>query len=180
MGNRGQASIEFIFVLLFMLVIVMGIIVPLGQKLQHSLDDVGRAGSVAKGVSQFDSAFRMMVGSNSDSRQIVSVFLPKGSTFVCDPVKNDVNITLPLHLNVFNSDGSVPSSCIQLLGSGDFLMECSKKITLPPNTDLHCGGSGIDDYAIETGAVGFAQSFRIGVKYTSTMFPPYVIDVNTG
>jgi hypothetical protein len=180
MFQKGQASIEFVLVLVFMLVLITGIIVPLSQRIQFSLDDVGRAAAVSEGVKQLESTFGLMTGMNGDGKQQLSVFLPKGSVLLCDPAGDDLNITLPLHFSVFNSDGSIPPSCIQNAISTPFAMECQKKVVIPPSSDLHCGGSSTESFVIETGAAGFAQSFWVGVDYLSGPSPLYTIDVNAG
>ncbi len=183
MRSRGQASIEFIFVMVFMFVIIAGIILPLSQSFQSSLTDVGRAGSVSSGVKQVEYTLRLLSGTNAKGKQVVGIFLPRDTSFLCDPSLDDVNISLPLALSVFNTDGSVPPSCVLQEESSPYAMICEKSVPIPSSVDITCGGSSVDSFVIETGGVGFTQSFTFQAEYTPSALPPslpYVIDIRPG
>jgi hypothetical protein len=179
MHSRGQASIEFIFVLVFMFVLLVGVILPLGLKFQSSLDDVGRAGAVASGVKQVQYTLGLMTSTHAGGRQVVGFFIPRDSNFSCDPSGNTLSVSLPLALPVFDTNGSVPSSCVQLTDDPSYSMRCVKQILVPFSVDLTCGGSATDSFVIETGGAGFTQDFAFGSTYNSLQPKPYVIDVRT-
>lgn len=180
MHSRGQASIEFIFVLVFMFVIIVGVILPLSQTFQSSLDDVGRAGSLSGGVKQVEYSLRLLTNTHAPGKQVVGIFIPRDSNFSCDPVADELSMTLPLALPVFNTDGSVPSSCTLLSDSSAYAMVCEKQVAVPSSVDLRCGASTTLPFLIETGGAGFTQSFTFESTYDALAVPPYVVDIRTG
>lgn len=173
---RGQASLEFILVLVFMLVIMAAIIVPLGQRSQYALEDVSKAGFVSSAISRIDNTITSMTIIPGSSRQLVDIYLPKGVSFVCNPAgtDNNVGIIFPLNSPVFDSTGNVPPDCVDNSPSP---MLCTKYFVFPSYVDLHCQGDSAQGYRVDTGQVGFSQQFRITGRQTT---PPlsYIIDFN--
>ena len=104
-GSRGQASLEFILVLIFMLVIMAAVVVPLGQRVQFAMDDVSKVGFADAGLKVIASSISNMTIIPGDSRQIVDIYLPKGSTFFCNNNGKNVGITFPLNPDVFDATG---------------------------------------------------------------------------
>lgn len=180
MHSRGQASIEFIFVLVFMFVLLVGVILPLGQTFQSSLDDVGRAGSLSSSVKQIEYTFRLLTSTHADGQQSIGVFIPRDSNFSCNPQTDTITMSLPLALDVFKTDGGVPSSCVELSDSSEYAMVCTKNIPLPPSVDITCAGDNTLPFVIETGGLGFTQTFTLESSFTASPVPSYTVDVRTG
>lgn len=180
MHSRGQASIEFIFVLVFMFVLLVGVILPLGQTFQSSLDDVGRAGALSSSVKQLEYSFALLASTQASGKQVVGVFIPRDSNVTCNPTTNVLQFSLPLALPVFNTDGTTPSSCVDLGDDSEYSMVCTKTVALPSTIDLTCEGEAALPFTLETGGLGFTQSVTLDSVYTATGTPPYVIDLRTG
>lgn len=180
MSSRGQASIEFIFVLVFMFVIIVGVILPLSQTFQSSMDDVGRAGSLSGSVKQVEYSLRLLTNTHASGKQSVGVFIPRDSNFSCDPVADELMMSLPLALPVFNTDGTVPSTCTLITDPTDYAMVCEKLIVIPDSVDLRCGASTSIPFVLETGGAGFTQTFTFESTYDALIDPPYVVDIRTG
>jgi len=178
-ASRGQASLEFVLVLIFMLVIMSAIIVPLGQRSQNALDDVSKAGFASSGLSHVEYTISNMLLVPGGSRQIIDVFLPVGATFSCDPVANLVNITFPLNRDVFDITGTAPPECVDNVSPNiPPEMVCTKAFVFPAYANLHCQGDPSSGYMIETGQNGFTQRFNIHSYYISGSSTSYVVDFN--
>jgi hypothetical protein len=180
MDFKGQASIEFIFVLVFMFVLLVGVILPLGQTFRSSLDDVGRAGSLSSSVKQVEYSLRLLTNTQASGQQEVSVFIPRNSNFTCDPGTDELSMSLPLALPVFTTEGIVPASCVELDADPVYAMICEKAILVPDDVDLRCGSSTSLPFVLETGGAGFTQTLILESTYDGALSPPYVVDVRTG
>jgi uncharacterized protein (UPF0333 family) len=178
-SSRGQASLEFVLVLIFMLVIMSAVIVPLGQRSQNALEDVSKAGFARSGLSHIEYTISNMLLVPGDSRQIIDIYLPEGTIFSCDPVLNDVNITFPLNRDVFEITGAVPSECVDNIAPNTPPeMVCSKTFDFPSYADLHCQGDPNNGYDVSTGQNGFTQRFNIRSYYVPGPIISYEVDFN--
>lgn len=164
MDNSGQASIEFILVLLFMLVMVISIVIPLGQTMQNALQDVSTVGSLSSGSSKIQQSISLLTSIPGDSRQVMDIYLPRDTNWLCDPAKNEITITFALNSKVFDLNGSVPANCTDSVTSK---MTCVKRIVVSPH-DLSCQGQAVANFGLEVSGAGFSQRFAIGSKYQST------------
>lgn len=179
---KGQASLEFILVLIFMLVIVSAVVVPLGQRAQFAMDDVSKAGFADAGLKLISVVVENITLAPGNSRQVVDIYLPPGSFFNCTNVSGTLEILFPLNSDVYDATGNVPVNCDEdpdpLLTNATML--CSKSYVFPLSTTLRCQGDSQPSgtFSIQTGQVGFSQHFKIESKYDSASFPPYVIDFN--
>ncbi len=179
---KGQASLEFILVLIFMLVIMGSVVAPLGQRAQFALDDVSKAGFADAGLKVIRSVVGNMTLVPGNSRQLVDVYLPPGSFFACSNKDNNVGIIFPLNSDVFDATGNAPVNCVEnpdpLLTSSAML--CSKSFIFPPSATLRCQGDPLllGSFVIQTGQVGFSQHFKLESRYDSSSSPAYIIDFN--
>lgn len=179
-NSRGQASIEFILVLIFMLVVVSGVIVPLGQRLQFALEDVSRAGNVSAAHSHIEADMAALLSTPSDGLLIRDLYLPKGASLNCKPTEGSIDLTFSLNRSVFRLDGSVPPSCTQNPSGSAIAMFCTLRLAVPADATLECQGSPTDSFTVDTGAAGFTQRFSVGSTYTSGNPGTFVIDFSTG
>jgi hypothetical protein len=177
-ASRGQASLEFILVLIFMLVIMAAVVVPLGQRAQFALEDVSKTGFVSSALHRAEFTISTMTSIPGGSRQNIDFFLPRGTSFVCNPVDNNVGIIFPLNTDVFDSTGSVPVNCTDFPSPAFPSMSCTKYVVFPPSADLHCQGETDTSYLIDAGQNGFTQTFTIRGYYSASGSPPYIIDFN--
>jgi len=177
--SRGQASLEFILVLIFMLVIVGAVIVPMGQRAQSALQDVSTAGFADAGLSRLDTVFRAISSTPGPVRQTPEIFIPAGVGLLCDRSSRQVSIIFPLRRSVFDATGNVPSSCIET-SSLITPMSCTKSLTLPAYVDLRCQGSADPSasFLLESGQRGFTQRFRVVARYFPSAPFRYVVDFN--
>lgn len=179
---KGQASLEFILVLIFMLVIVSAVVVPLGQRAQFAMDDVSKAGFADAGLKLIGSVVGNITLAPGNSRQVVDIYLPPGSYFNCTNSNRTVEILFPLNSDVYDATGTAPVNCDEnppaALTSAAML--CSKSFVFPSSVKLQCQGDPLltGKFSIQTGQVGFSQHFKIESKYDSAVFPPYSIDFN--
>ncbi len=178
-GSRGQASLEFILVLIFMLVIMAGVVVPLGQRAQFALDDVSKVGFADAGLKLIGSTVNNMLMVPGTSRQIIDVYLPKGSSFFCSNRDKNVGFTIPLNTDVFDVTGQAPLNCDENPSDPSIAMLCSKGFQFPSFTTLQCQGDPDPDasFTISAGQSGFSQGFRIISRY-NTGGSIYLIDFN--
>lgn len=177
-SSRGQASLEFILVLIFMLVIMAAVVVPLGQRAQFALEDVSKTGFASSALHRAEFTLSTIASIPGGSRQNIDFFLPRGTSFVCNPVDDEVGIIFPLNTDVFDSTGSVPLNCTDFPSPSIPSMSCTKYVVLPPSVDLHCQGDIDSNYYIDAGQNGFTQTFTIRGYYTASGSPPYIIDFN--
>lgn len=177
--ESGQASIEFILVLIFMLIVVTGIILPLGQRLQMALDDVSKIGSVSTGLKRLSGNFDAALATNGDSKQFLDFFLPKGTSLTCDPVAKTVSVDVPIHTPVYNLDGTEISECQPYnTPPADPAMICTKTYAVPTSVTFKCQGSLQNSFALEAGAAGFSQRLRVTANYGGSP-PTYTINFST-
>lgn len=181
MNARGQASLEFILVLIFMLVIMVAVMVPLGQRVEHAMDDVSKTGFVDAGLKIISSTTGTMINTPGSSRQLIDIYLPKGSSFFCDNSDNNVGITFPLNSDVFDATGNAPVNCIENPSDPAIAMLCSKGVQFPSFVELRCQSNPIptSSFIIDTGQTGFSQKFRILSTYFPGGNPRYIIDFNS-
>lgn len=186
--QKGQASIEFVLILLLALIIVMTIIVPLGERLQQSMEDVAKVGSLTSDLERIDQLFATL-GAQQDANasQTITLFLPKHSRFICVPGNSStgyLSVATQLYRPVFNYDGSDISGS---LGPQNLLVhgcsaatvtpyECARQILLPDRfNQLLCNAESRTPFIVQSGSRGFSQTLRIDVVYPqSGSFP----DVN--
>ncbi len=179
-GSRGQASLEFILVLIFMLVIMAAVVVPLGQRVQFAMDDVSKVGFADAGLKVIASSISNMTIIPGDSRQIVDIYLPKGSTFFCNNNGKNVGITFPLNSDVFDATGQAPADCVENPSDPAIAMLCSKDFVFPSFVELRCQGDAAPDasFTLDVGQSGFTQTFRMAGRYFSSGNFRYIIDFN--
>ncbi len=180
MNHSGQASMEFVLVLVFMLVIVAAIVLPLGQTLQYALEDVSVTGHISSGINRIESSVSTMTIIPGNSRQDLDFFLPGNTRVLCNSVDNNVGFYFELKTSVFDASGAVPAGCTEN-GIGSVpAMSCVKYYVFPPSADLRCQGSATDEFVLESGQTGFSQNFRLGSKYAPGIpnVPSYTIDLN--
>jgi uncharacterized protein (UPF0333 family) len=183
MDARGQASFEFILVLMFVLTIVIVLIVPLGQTTQQAMEDVFRASTVASNLRSVDNAISLARIQGAASQQTFSLYLPKDSNVDChistganDPAQ--VRFAIQFSKKVFDAGGSVPAGCIDL-GAASTQMTCTKSVRIPSNFIFTCQGAA-QDYSINAADRGYAQPFRL--NYIPSTVAPFIptIDFSVG
>lgn len=181
-SSRGQASLEFILVLIFMLVIIVAVIVPLGQRIQFAMEDVSKVSFSDAGLNLIQSTLNNLLLSPGTSRQFVDVYLPKGSSLACDNLTGSINITFPLNTDVFDATGSIPLDCSDNTDpfKPTVAMFCSKSVSFPASAELRCQGDALSTggFLLETGQAGFSQRFRMFARYFPGGTPLYVVDFN--
>lgn len=180
MRARGQASIEFVLVLIFMLVIVSAVVLPLGQRMQYAMEDVSSAGFISRGLDRVVSTTNLMSAVPGGTRLTIEVYFPSNTTFVCNPLDNNVGFIFPLHTDVFDAGGQPPVECDETFSTPEYGMRCSKYFVFPPTIDLHCQGNALTGYAVDSGEFGYAQSFIMRSKFVAGNSPPYTLDFNAG
>ncbi len=184
MNARGQASIEFVLVLLFMLVMLLSIVFPLGQTMQNALTDVRTVGSLSAGLTKIDHTISLFTSISGNNRQVLDLYLPPDTNWLCDPVGNKISVTFMLNNPVYNLDGTVPSMCKdpsdQTANPGLQHMICTKTIDVAPY-DLSCQGDKTKNFGLEVSSSGFAQRFAVGTIYSTpppTFAPIFEVDFN--
>ena len=168
MHSRGQASIEFVLVLVFMLAIIVSVILPLGEKARFAMEDVAQIGSVSPGLQQFQAGMGRMLSADSNAVQRISIYLPKGSVYTCQPGTNPsspssgIQFTLSFHSKIFTPAGDIPPGCADALDG----MSCVKSISIPSGIIFRCQGLPSTPQTIEAGESGFLQPFVMGYHAT--------------
>ncbi len=168
MNARGQASIEFVLVLVFMLAIIASVILPLGEKARFAMEDVSQVGSVSPGLQQFQSTLTRILSADSNAVQHISIYFPPASTYLCRPGTNPVSppagiqFTFSFHSKIFTAAGDIPPGCVDALEG----MSCAKFIPIPDGIVFRCQGLPSTLQTIEAGESGFLQSFAMGYHNT--------------
>ncbi len=173
MNTKGQASIEFVLVLMFMLVMVLSIVIPLGQKMQNALDDVRTVGSLSAGLTKIENTKSLFLSIPGDNSQLLDIYLPPDTNWLCNPAANEISVTFALNSPVYNNDGSVPDGCKDpndIAYPGLLLMTCTKFVEIASPHILSCQKSS-EDFGLEVGSSGFTQRFVLATTYDSVSDP---------
>ncbi len=163
-GQRGQASFEFILVLLFVLTILMVLILPMGQSTQRAMEDVFRASMLSRNMSQLDSALERAQLQGSDSLQPLEWYLPRDSNVLCHIASspsdvNRISFTVLFSKKVFQASGVTIPGCVDDPNSN--FMPCTKSIVFPSSLALRCQQSAVVDFFLNAEEKGFNQSFAL-------------------
>lgn len=172
MGSRGQASFEFILVLLFVLTILMVLILPMGQNTQRAMEDVFRASTLSRNMSQLESAFERAQLQGSDSLQPLEWYLPKDSNVLCHFATsasdvNRISFTVLFSKKVFQASGANIPGCVD--DPLALSMPCTRTIIIPSTIALQCQQSSTTDFFLNAEEKGFYQPFAL--RYTAPVAP---------
>lgn len=179
LGTRGQASFEFILVLLFVLTILMVLILPMGQSTQRAMEDVFRASTLSRNMSQLESALERAQLQGSDSLQPLEWYLPRDSNVLCHFATspsdvNRISFTVLFSKKVFQASGINIPGCVD--DPNALTMPCTRSIILPPQLALQCQQSATTDFFLNAEEKGFNQPFAL--RYTPPAPPATVATVD--
>jgi len=86
LGKKGQASIEFIFLIIIILVYIHAILYPTVTYATSAANDAKRISEASFAAQKLADAINYVSSSSGDSVQILSVFIPKEATISCSSV----------------------------------------------------------------------------------------------
>lgn len=94
LGKKGQASIEFIFLVIIILVYIHAILLPTVNYATSAANDAKRITEASFAAQKLADAINYVSSSSGDSVQVISVFIPKDAAISCasSSVKMDVSL----------------------------------------------------------------------------------------
>ena len=124
-NRKGQASIEFMLLLIIMLMYVQLIIVPSIDVAAASSEDVVRLGEARFAAEKLANTVNYVSASTGESKQTIKLFVPRETTIEC----NDTDNTIDFSVNMSMETGGI-------IGCSGTL--CEKSIPVMTATDLVC------------------------------------------
>ncbi|VVB74278.1 Uncharacterised protein [uncultured archaeon] len=127
--KKGQASIEFMFLILISIVYITTAVVPMARNAQglvYDTENVSRTNSEAQKIVNAITNISMQ---STGSRETVTIFVPADSNISCFPAKISFATTL--------KEKPFPGQCDSLSGL------CTKDFTLPASAQMDCKIKGI-------------------------------------
>jgi hypothetical protein len=123
MNKRGQASIEFMFLILISIVYLTTAVMPMAKNVQgiaYDTENISRAnGETQKIVNAITNISMQSTG----SKETLMVFIPENTVIFCAPTKISFTATL--------KEKPFPAQC-------NSLGVCVKEFTLPSTTQMNC------------------------------------------
>jgi len=120
--KRGQASIEFIFLVLIVIVYLTTVVIPLSKEAQDSISDVDSVARANNETQKIANTINDVFLLGEGSKQTLAVFLPEDTIIYC----KDKNISFEATLKQL----PYPAQC----SSG----KCVKVFTFSTSTLLTC------------------------------------------
>ncbi|MBI4053593.1 MAG: hypothetical protein HY394_06175 [Candidatus Diapherotrites archaeon] len=131
-NRKGQASIEFIMIVLISLVYIVGYVQPNITIAAESAKDVARVGQARLAADKIASATNAILTSSGEAKETINVFIPAEATIECSPSK----ITFKASLSAKLGPGKEPPAC-QNDGTGN-INKCVGEATFIKNINS-CG-----------------------------------------
>jgi len=128
--KKGQASIEFMFLILISIVYLTTAVVPMArnaQGLAYDTENVSRVNSEAQKIVNAITNISMQ---STGSRETLLIFVPADSNISCFPTRISFTTTL--------KEKPYPGQCSASTGV------CTKDFTLPSSAQMDCKIQGIN------------------------------------
>jgi len=133
MKTKGQASIEFMFLILISIVYITTVVVPMAKNAQglvYDTENISRTNSEAQKIVNAITNISMQ---SAGSRETVTVFIPADSNITCSSSKISFATTLSI-----KERATIPSQCDPIT------FTCSKEFMLPSSAQIDCKIPGIN------------------------------------
>ncbi|MFA5931221.1 MAG: hypothetical protein WC821_02835 [archaeon] len=121
--QKGQAAIEFIFIILIVVVYIVTVTMPLVKEGQNALSDVENISRINNETQKIANTISDLSTQGINSKQTLIVFLPEQSKIDC----NTTGLNYDLNLK----QQPYPAQCP--------IGICSKDFNTPSNLTLACG-----------------------------------------
>lgn len=121
-NRKGQASIEFIMIVLISLVYIVGYVQPNIGIAAESAKDVARVGQARLAADKIASATNAIITSAGEAKETINVFIPAQAIIKC----NQSKITFEAGLSDKLGPGKEPPACRTPAGDND--NKCSGEI----------------------------------------------------
>lgn len=121
--QKGQAAIEFIFLILIVVVYIVTVTMPLVKDGQNALMDVENISRTNNETQKISNTINDIAIQGIGSRQTIIIFSPEQSTIRCNSTSINYEVTL--------KQQPYPIQCN--LGT------CSKSFSIPTGFTLECG-----------------------------------------
>jgi len=125
--RRGQAAIEFIFLVLIVIVYITTVVIPLSRDAQNVISDVDGVSRANNETQKVVNAINEVSSLGEGSRQTVITFLPIDSAIYC----KDKNISFEVKLK----QAPYPAQCQNGV--------CKKTFKIPSTATLDCRAPNI-------------------------------------
>ncbi len=128
--KKGQASIEFMFLILISIVYITTAVMPMArnaQGLAYDTENVSRTNSEAQKIVNAITNISMQ---SAGSRETLTIFVPENSAITCATTKISFTTTL--------QEKPFPGQCDSKTGI------CTKEFTLPLSATMDCKIPGIN------------------------------------
>ncbi|HLD58833.1 MAG TPA: hypothetical protein VI977_04305 [archaeon] len=105
-NSRGQVSIEFIFLLLFIIIYITAVVMPMVNFSNNSAEEISRLGNAKIAAQKIAGTIDSVGLSPNSAKSTISVFLPEKSAITCESGSIDYSAEM---LNTWNPND--PASC---------------------------------------------------------------------
>lgn len=159
--QRGQATVEFVLVLLIAVAYVGAIIQPNADYASNSMQDVANLGKLSVSAQKISNAVQYVSVSGGGTKQTIEVVVPQGANILCDTdgLEDDslvFSYTLKSGKGIAACEGDIDDPQISEI--------CTRRITVGPNFSCETPttdsviGPGIYRAAIEKDAAGLLSA----------------------
>jgi hypothetical protein len=138
--RKGQATIEFIFIILIVTIYIFGVTKPILENTQGTIEDIENISKANYAVQQVIDTTNKISFLGDGSKETITIFVPRNARIEC----NDNNIVLEIEIN---KTGNNPS--VGLCNDN----KCVKEYNIRDGIELDCGTQpflfGIGNVSIE-------------------------------
>jgi len=120
--QRGQAALEFMFIILIVIIYLSTVVIPLTQDSKSAITDIDALSKANNESQKIINAIERVSTFGEGSKETLTVYLPANTTFTC----SDNNLSFQTILTA----KPYPAQCI--LGS------CTKTYLVPQSQTLDC------------------------------------------
>jgi len=134
---KGQASIEFLLILLIAVLYITTIIIPNVENAEDRITDISNFAKLTISAEKLAKSIQYISLAGDGSKQTIQIVVPSNSTFDCvDGGSNTViNISYDTQTNAFYEGGISPTNKCFIEPVSDTIV-CKK--TLDPGVDFSC------------------------------------------
>ncbi len=125
-NRKGQASIEFMLLLIVMLLYIQLIIMPSIDISSKSANDIMRLGEARFAAEKLANTIDYVASSSGESKQTIKLFVPEDATIICN-FNNPEGKSIDFEVKISEETKECPDG------------KCEKSISLLEGIDLHEG-----------------------------------------
>ena len=121
---KGQASIEFLLVIVIALLFILAVIEPAATRATSSINDVSNLAKITTSVDKLANSVQYAANSAAGTKQTVKIIIPPGAAILCEGISPPYGVKGQYTLT---SAGTAPVTACETDGDGD-AAKCTKKV----------------------------------------------------